>query len=155
MKKAFYLFLAGCFFSLCSFAAAPAASAPLTDGYTVNDQQIENLFASSEDVSLTSASVSLLNNSDVTKSASNKAFYAASDKSFVTALLLNLFLGGLGIHRLYLGTKTFTWVGYILTCGGIFGIVPLVDLIVLIVHNADLSPYTNNPKFFMWSGGNM
>ncbi|TAN19529.1 MAG: TM2 domain-containing protein [Chitinophagaceae bacterium] len=91
-------------------------------------------------------------------SAANSAHALVSDaggKSFAAALLLDLFLGGLGIHRLYLGTKTMTWVGYILTCGGIFGIVPLVDLVVLIVHNEDISPYVNNPKFFMWAGGNM
>ena len=155
MKKAFYLLLTGCLFSLYSFSATPVPATPSADEYSVNDQQIEQLFANSEDVSVTATSASLLNNSSVKNSASNKAFYAGSDKSFVTALLLNFFLGGLGIHRLYLGTKTFTWVGYILTCGGIFGIVPLIDFIVLIIHNDDLSPYVNNPQFFMWSGGNM
>lgn len=138
-------------------AKAAATSTP----YTIDDQQVEQMFANSTDITLTAVPgdetpasnwVLNTNNPDATKGA---AFSQASDKSFVAALLLDLFLGGLGIHRLYLGTKTFTWVGYILTCGGIFGIVPLVDLIVLIVHSDDISPYVNNPKFFMWSGGNM
>jgi hypothetical protein len=45
-----------------------------------------------------------------------------------------------------------TWVGYILTCGGIFGIVPFVDWIVLLIGlvEDDISKYVNNPKFFMW-----
>lgn len=75
---------------------------------------------------------------------------ASKDKDVVVALLLDFFLGGLGIHRFYLGTKTMTGIGYILTCGGIFGIVPLIDFIVLIIDNDDISPYIDNPKFFMW-----
>ena len=152
MKKVLYLFLTSCLFSLYSFSATPVPASTPADDYSVNDQQIEQLFTSSVDISLANPA-SLLSNTAA--SATNKAFYAPGDKNFVTALLLNLFLGGLGIHRLYLGTKTFTWVGYILTCGGIFGIVPLIDLIVLIVNNADITPYVDNPKFFMWSGGSM
>jgi hypothetical protein len=41
-------------------------------------------------------------------------------------------------------------VGYILTCGGIFGLMPLIDLIVLAVNWDDISAYVDNPKFFMW-----
>ena len=78
----------------------------------------------------------------------NPAFVGEKDP--LVALLLDIFVGGLGIHRLYLGTETLTWVGYILTCGGIFGIVPLVDLIVLAVNYDDISPYIDNPRFFMW-----
>jgi uncharacterized membrane protein len=44
-----------------------------------------------------------------------------------------------------------TGIGYILTCGGIFGIVPLVDFIVLIINIDNISKYVNNPKFFMWN----
>ena len=67
------------------------------------------------------------------------------------ALVLDFFLGGLGIHRFYLGTEVMTGIGYILTCGGIFGIVPLVDFIVLIINIDNISKYVNNPKFFMWN----
>jgi len=67
------------------------------------------------------------------------------------ALVLDFFLGGFGVHRFYLGTATMTGIGYILTCGGIFGIVPLVDFIVLIINMDDISQYINNPKFFMWN----
>lgn len=133
-----------------------AAKADSGQQYTVNDQAIEQVFAHSQNITGQSL-VSMLGNESAALAGSmtgNAASYAAAggEKNFATALLLNFFLGSLGIHRLYLGTKTMTWVGYILTCGGIFGIVPLVDFIVLIVHNDDISPYVDNPKFFMWAG---
>jgi len=143
MKKLFItLALAGC------VVIAKADVSP----YTVNDQQIESVFQAAQTVSFTDMSQANLAMANG-MSSTGAAVADAGGKNFAAAILLNFFLGGLGIHRLYLGTKTMTWVGYILTCGGIFGIVPLVDFVVLIVHNQDISPYVDNPKFFMWSNG--
>lgn len=65
-----------------------------------------------------------------------KGLFAASGKSQVAALLLALFLGGLGVHRFYLG---YTWQGVVqlLTLGGL-GIWSLIDLIRIIT--GDLQP---------------
>lgn len=54
----------------------------------------------------------------------------AGSKSQTTAILLALFLGGLGIHRFYLG---YTWQGVVqlLTLGGL-GIWALIDLVRII-----------------------
>ncbi len=120
------------------------------DAYTVNDDQIEQLLTQSQDVSLATVNVDLFAAQSSAVNVANPTRIKAS-KDLTTVLLLNFFLGGLGIHRLYLGTQTITWVGYILTCGGIFGIVPLVDFITLIINKENLGKYENNPKFFMWA----
>jgi hypothetical protein len=55
------------------------------------------------------------------------------DKNWLVAVLLCFFLGGLGIHRFYLG---YTWQGVVqlLTFGG-FGIWALIDLFRIIFKN--------------------
>lgn len=112
--------------------------------YTIDDAQVEALFSSA-----TQASFSVM--SEAMEMAPAMAFApAASSKDPLVAILLDFFLDGLGIHRFYLGTKTMTGIGYILTCGGIFGLVPLIDLIVLAVNFDDISAFVDNPKFFMW-----
>jgi TM2 domain-containing membrane protein YozV len=114
--------------------------------YTIDDNAVENLFASATQSSFSMISSVL----DFEAIPSSAVAPAVSEKDPLIAVLLDFFLGGLGIHRFYLGTKTMTGIGYILTFGGIFGLVPLVDLIVLAVNWNDISPYVDNPKFFMW-----
>jgi len=61
---------------------------------------------------------------------------AGGEKSWIVALLLVIFLGGLGIHRFYLG---YIWQGVVqlLTAGGC-GIWALIDLIRIAMR--DLQP---------------
>ena len=56
-----------------------------------------------------------------------------SEKSFVTTLILCVLLGGLGVHRFYVG-KIGTGILMLLTLGGL-GIWTLIDLIVIAVQN--------------------
>jgi TM2 domain-containing membrane protein YozV len=52
-----------------------------------------------------------------------------SDKKFLPALLLALFLGAFGAHRFYVG-KVGTGIIQLLTCGGA-GIWAIVDIIMI------------------------
>lgn len=122
---------------LCSYNAKAS-------GYTADDKLIDQLFTSATET----VNVSF---TDLSLAGTTATSLAASNKNAGVALLLDFFLGGFGVHRFYLGTEVMTGIGYILTCGGIFGIVPIVDFVVLIINYNDISKYVNNPKFFMWN----
>ena len=53
-----------------------------------------------------------------------------AEKSFITALLLCLFLGGLGAHRFYVGIAG-TGILWLFTLG-LFGIGTLIDFIMIL-----------------------
>lgn len=58
---------------------------------------------------------------------------ATGQKSWLAALLLCIFLGGLGVHRFYVG-KIGTGILMILTFGGL-GIWVIIDLIMIAIGN--------------------
>ncbi|MBY0537340.1 MAG: TM2 domain-containing protein [Chitinophagaceae bacterium] len=74
-----------------------------------------------------------------------KMLAAGGDKSQVVALILVLLVGGLGIHRFYLG---YTWQGVVqlLTLGGL-GIWSLIDLIRIITGSLQPKGGQYNPSF--------
>lgn len=129
------------------FVGIISAKQVSASSYSVNEQAIDQLFDRAIETSMISVNAPEIN---TVAAGVPTAVMPSKNKDAVAAILLDFFLGGLGIHRFYLGTKPLTGIGYILTCGGIFGIVPLVDFIVLIIDHDDISPYINNPKFFMW-----
>ncbi len=117
--------------------------------YSVNEQAIDQLFTKATETSMISVNAAEI--SPVATNVSSPVVASAKQKDAVVAIVLDFFLGGLGIHRFYLGTKTLTGIGYILTCGGIFGIVPLIDFVVLIINYQNIGAFVDNPKFFMWN----
>ena len=56
-------------------------------------------------------------------------YVAVSTKDWLVALLLCIFLGGLGVHRFYVG-KVGTGILYLFT-GGLLGIGVIVDIILI------------------------
>ncbi len=68
----------------------------------------------------------------------------------VVSILLAIALGPFGAHRLYLGTNFKVPLIYTLTLGGGLGILPAIDLIILIITK-EISRFQNNSRVFMWS----
>ena len=66
------------------------------------------------------------------------------------AVLLAIFLGHFGVHRIYLGTSPNVPVVYSLTLGGGFGLLPLLDIAAMLTTK-NLEKYAHNDKVFMWS----
>ncbi len=132
MKKSLLLIAA-----LFVFSAGYANS---TSKYYVNDDQVETLMEESVQVQFDNSIESPFGTASI-----------QADKNVWIAVALAWFLGGFGVHRVYLDGKTSLIAIYFFTCGGIFGIVPLVDFIALIINNDDISKYIGNDKFFMWS----
>lgn len=72
-------------------------------------------------------------------------------KKLIAALLAFPFPCGIvGLHRIYLGCSPHVPVVYIATVGGGFGLLPLIDFILLL-RSGSLEPYINNGRVFMWS----
>lgn len=113
--------------------------------YKVDDNAIDNIIENATEI------VTL----EVAPAATAAANVAeVSEVKAVTAFILNFFLGGFGIHRHYMGTAPFMWALYTFTFAGIFGIVPTVDLVVLLIALIDgssIGKYCGNTKFFMWA----
>jgi TM2 domain-containing membrane protein YozV len=113
--------------------------------YRIDNVAVDNLFDNALEVSI-SEMVTLSSTT-----AANMATFESKDP--VVATIVCFFVGGFGVHRHYLGTKGSMWAIYTFTCGGIFGVVPLVDFFVLIadgIVKENISKYENNESFFMW-----
>jgi hypothetical protein len=67
----------------------------------------------------------------------------------VSTVCIILLTGPLGGHRLYLGTKPVVPVVYAVTLGGGIGILPIIDMFV-VIFTKDLNRYINNDKIIMW-----
>ena len=113
--------------------------------YTVNDDAIDALIEASAEVT----PLELMPEAPVPAAAS----LASGSPSPVAAFLLCTFLGEFGVHRHYMVTRPWMWAIYVFTGFGIFGIVPLVDWVMLLIGLVDdnISQYVGNTRFFMWA----
>lgn len=72
------------------------------------------------------------------------------NKKITAAVLAFPFpFGMVGLHRIYLGTKPYVPVAYIASLGGVFGILPFIDFMV-ITCDKNFDQYRDNGKVFMW-----
>jgi TM2 domain-containing membrane protein YozV len=136
MKKIFMLTLVGAM--LMSFSSMASGS----EKYRISDESVEALFATATDVTTTLTSAVSFN------SFGTDAVLA--EKNAWVAFALAFLVGWTGAHRVYMGSKPILIFGYIITCGGIGGLVPFIDWIVILINNDDISKYIGNNKFFMW-----
>jgi len=111
--------------------------------YTVDNASIDALIANAVEIGVLESSLPY---------GVNETNATLSSKDPWVAFAVCFIVGGFGVHRHYLGTKSGMWAIYTFTCGGIFGIVTFVDWVVLLVGaiNEDIAKYVGNPDFFMW-----
>ena len=76
---------------------------------------------------------------------------ATVENKKVTAAILTLTLGMLGVHRIYLGTAPYIPAVYLFTFGGGFFVLPIIDLVMILTTN-DITKFENNNKVLMWTG---
>ena len=134
MKKIMCLFV---------FTVVVSFGAQASSMYKIDDAAIETAFNLATPLTLGISEF-------VSSVSSPMAIQASGGKNALIAIVLDFFIGVFAIHRVYLGGTPILIVGYIVTIGGIFGLVPLVDFFVLIFNAGDISKYENNNKFFMW-----
>lgn len=79
-----------------------------------------------------------------------KPRFVKENRKLVAALLAIPPFGMVGLHRIYLHSKPYVPLVYLVTLGG-FGILPLIDCaVILIADDRQMKEYENNPKIFMW-----
>lgn len=107
--------------------------------YTVDDASIDALFENAEMVESASAEAAAVLSAD-------------NNTTIIAWVIDTVGLGFFGIHRMILGSTNLMWLIYTITAGGIFGIVPLVDWVVLLIDVVNgTNSYIGNPKFLMWA----
>lgn len=115
--------------------------------YSVNDEAIDAVIEAAAEV----LPMNMAADSMATAMAGTTVSSGSGDA--VVALVLNAFLGWCGIHRHYLGTRPWMWAIYLVTFGGIFGIVPFVDFIVTVIDLVEGGGprIAGSSKFIAWA----
>ena len=138
MKKLLIIVVLAVFASSFTYASV--------NSYKVNDANIEAMFSNAEEVDFTTLDLTdpfLPDYSGTTDFVGGKEPWAA--------FAICWFAGYLGVHRLYLGTETIVFIGYLCTGGG-FGCLVTVDWVLLLIGaiNDDIRKYERNSNLFMW-----
>lgn len=78
-----------------------------------------------------------------------KLLFKQKNNKVAAALAFPFPFGCVGLHRVYLGTAPHVPITYAATAGGVFGILPFVDCVVLLFQK-DISHFENNNNVIMW-----
>lgn len=65
-------------------------------------------------------------------------------------LALPIPFGIFGLHRIYLHTSPGVPLVYIATFGGLFGVLPFIDFVLILLNKDIHLNYTSNSHLFMW-----
>ena len=125
-----------------------SAMADNGDAYTIDDAAIDQVFAEAAEMPVSDMTLFSVDGITMPTAAS----LTTKGVNPWGAWAICWFLGEVGIHRHYMGTSKPMWLYYTLTCGGIFGIVTVVDWVVLLIGaiQDDISQYCDNDSFIMW-----
>lgn len=125
-----------------------SAMADNGDAYTIDDAAIDQVFAEAAEMPVSDMTLFSVDGITMPTAAS----LTTKSVNPWGAWAICWFLGEFGIHRHYMGTSKPMWLYYTLTCGGIFGIVTVVDWVVLLIGaiQDDISQYCDNDSFIMW-----
>ena len=117
--------------------------------YLLDEKAIETVIGQATELELATLNQNL---NAIANGLNGGTSISASDPNPWVAFAVCWVVGEFGVHRHYLGTKSNMWALYTFTCCGIFGVVPFVDWIVLLVGaiKDDISKYVGNESFFMW-----
>jgi TM2 domain-containing membrane protein YozV len=78
-----------------------------------------------------------------------------AEKDPMIAMILAVFLGGIGAHRYYLGTEFkicifYTLLSLLLGVGILLGYIDAIMLLMAGLNKSDMKGYINNPHLIMW-----
>jgi hypothetical protein len=129
-----------------SFALALGISATASaNKYTLDENQVDNMFANSTEISFEqkmSSELSMINEAMIVK--------GSDTKTRGGYLLRAFFCGGIALHRYYMGTnKKAMWAMYL--CIPVFGgINGCVDFWWVVFDKEAMDKYANNDKYVVW-----
>ncbi len=96
------------------------------------------------------ASPSQVGASDTLKENQKDVVYHKKHRLVAALLAFPIPFGIFGLHRIYMHTSPITPFVYIVTLGGVFGILPFIDFVLILLNKDIHLTYTSNPHLFMW-----